>query len=283
MENSLQKEIDLMAKSIKTDNYPMSIGELANLYLDGDLQINPIYQRMFRWDITQQSALIESILLNIPIPPVYVYQNEKGKWNLIDGQQRLSTIFKFMGILKNESEDGSTEEVEVEPLTCTKFLPSLEGKYWDNEDEDISLTDAQRRYIKRSKILIIIIDKSSDEFAQYEMFQRLNTGGSHLSPQEIRNCIIVMKNEEFYKKLRDMSKYTNFINSFKTDKLWQSQNLLITFMAIVGNLSFTDLYNDSRELLKKIKNNSVSDAIIIFEKLKDDYSNIIDFIENFNI
>lgn len=87
MENSLQKEIDLMAKSIKTDNYPMSIGELANLYLDGDLQINPIYQRMFRWDITQQSALIESILLNIPIPPVYVYQNEKGKWNLIDGQQ----------------------------------------------------------------------------------------------------------------------------------------------------------------------------------------------------
>ena len=89
MENSLQKEIDLMAKSIKTDNYPMSIGELANLYLDGDLQINPIYQRMFRWDITQQSALIESILLNIPIPPVYVYQNEKGKWNLIDGQQRL--------------------------------------------------------------------------------------------------------------------------------------------------------------------------------------------------
>ena len=78
MENSLQKEIDLMAKSIKTDNYPMSIGELANLYLDGDLQINPIYQRMFRWDITQQSALIESILLNIPIPPVYVYQNEKG-------------------------------------------------------------------------------------------------------------------------------------------------------------------------------------------------------------
>lgn len=100
MENTLQKEIDMMAKAIKTDSYPMSIGELSNLYQDGDLKINPIYQRMFRWDITQQSALIESILLNIPIPPIYVYQNEQGKWNLIDGQQRLSTIFKFMGILK---------------------------------------------------------------------------------------------------------------------------------------------------------------------------------------
>ena len=82
MENSLQKEIDLMAKAIKTDNYPMSIGELANLYQEGDLKINPIYQRMFRWDITQQSALIESILLNIPIPPIYVYQNEKGHRNV---------------------------------------------------------------------------------------------------------------------------------------------------------------------------------------------------------
>ena len=214
MENSLQKEIDSMAKAIKTDNYPMSIGELANLYQEGDLKINPIYQRMFRWDITQQSALIESILLNIPIPPIYVYQNERGTWNLIDGQQRLSTIFKFMGILKKDSEDeDGVDFVEGEPLACTKFLPSLEGKYWDNEDESISLTDAQRRYIKRSKILIIIIDKSSDEFAQYEMFQRLNTGGSHLSPQEIRNCILVMKNEEVYKKMREMSRYQNFINA----------------------------------------------------------------------
>lgn len=210
MENNLQREIDSMAKSIKTDNYPMSIGELANLYQDGDLNISPIYQRLFRWDITQQSALIESILLNIPIPPIYVYQNEKGKWNLIDGQQRLSTIFKFMGILKKSEQDEEGDKFKQEPLTSTKFLPSLEGKYWDNEDEDKSLTDVQRRYIKRAKILIIIIDKSSDEFAQYEMFQRLNTGGSHLSPQEIRNCILVMKNEEIYKKLKEMSEYENF-------------------------------------------------------------------------
>lgn len=197
MENKLQIEIDKMAKSIKTDNYPMSIGELANIYQEGDLRIDPIYQRTFRWDISQQSALIESILLNIPIPPIYVFQNERGKWNLIDGQQRLSTIFKFMGILKQTSEkdiDGEdiSEYFQREPLTRTKFLPSLEGKFWEDEDETKSLTDAQRRYIKRAKILIIIIDKSSDEFAQYEMFQRLNTGGSHLSAQEIRNCILVM-------------------------------------------------------------------------------------------
>ena len=216
--NSLQEQIDTMSKAIKTDSYPMSIGELAALYKEGDLNISPAYQRMFRWDIEQQSALIESIILQIPIPPIYVFQSEDGKWNLIDGQQRLSTIFKFMGILKRDMQDiegGETNKnlYEREPLTRTKFLPALEGKYWEDDDPEKSLTDVQRRYIKRSKILIIIIDKSSDNFAQYEMFQRLNTGGSHLSPQEIRNCLLVVKNEDVYKWFKMLSENEDFRNA----------------------------------------------------------------------
>lgn len=216
--STLQEQIDTMSKSIKTDSYPMSIGELAGLYKDGDLDISPVYQRMFRWDMEQQSTLIESILLQIPIPPIYVYQSEDGKWNLIDGQQRLSTIFKFMGILKKNIQDVEGEETnkklyEREPLTRTKFLPALEGKYWEDDDPEKSLTDAQRRYIKRSKILIIIIDKSSDSFAQYEMFQRLNTGGSHLSPQEIRNCLLVVKNEDVYRWFKTLSENEDFRNA----------------------------------------------------------------------
>ena len=216
--SSLQEQIDTMSKSIKTDSYPMSIGELAALYKDGDLDISPVYQRMFRWDMEQQSALIESILLQIPIPPIYVYQSEDGKWNLIDGQQRLSTILKFMGILKKDMHDVDDEETnedlyEREPLTRTKFLPALEGKYWEDDDPEKSLTDAQRRYIKRSKILIIIIDKGSDSFAQYEMFQRLNTGGSHLSPQEIRNCLLVVKNEDVYRWFKTLSENEAFRNA----------------------------------------------------------------------
>lgn len=271
MENALQIEIDKMAKAIKTDNYPMSIGELANIYQEGDLRIDPIYQRTFRWDISQQSALIESILLNIPIPPIYVFQNERGKWNLIDGQQRLSTIFKFMGILKQTSEkdvDGedTSEYFQREPLTRTKFLPSLEGKFWEDEDETKSLTDAQRRYIKRAKILIIIIDKSSDEFAQYEMFQRLNTGGSHLSAQEIRNCILVMKNEAKYKSLRNMSKDANFQDAVpisEKDVDEQGYMELVTKYFVLRYSQFqvsdSENYNDflTDEILKLIDNDSI--------------------------
>lgn len=212
-DSKLQNEIDRMRKQIKTDSYPMSIGELANLYRDGDLNINPIYQRLFRWDIAQQSALIESILLGIPVPPIYVYQDGEGKWNLIDGLQRLSTIFKFMGILKNHNDDedgGNDNTARPEPLAATKFLQELKGKVWTSEDGSDSLTEVQRRLIKRSKLPIIIIDQSSDDFAEYEMFQRLNTGGSSLSPQEIRNCVLIIKNEKIYQSFKDLSEENVF-------------------------------------------------------------------------
>ena len=145
-------------------------------------------------------------------------------------------------------------------------MPSLEGKYWDNEDTNISLTDAQRRYIKRAKILIIIIDKSSDEFAQYEMFQRLNTGGSHLSPQEIRNCILVMKNEEVYKKLKDMSKYQNFINTLPiSEKDSEEQGyleLIVKYFVLrysSFNVSDSENYNSflTDEILDLINKNNI--------------------------
>ena len=257
---TLQDQIDKMSKSIKTDNYPMSIGELAGLYRDGDLNISPIYQRLFRWDIDQQSALIESILLDIPIPPIYVFQDEDGKWSLIDGQQRLSTIFKFMGILKKsrDEEDENEELYERESLTKTKFLPALEGKFWEDEEEENSLTEAQRRYIKRSKILIIIIDKSSDGFAQYEMFQRWNTGGSHLSPQEIRNCILVMKDEGAYKGLKELSENIYFQSSLPlSEKDAEEQGYLeLVVKYFVLRLSRIDV-SDSENY-----NNFITDEII---------------------
>lgn len=205
---SLQNEIDKMAKEIRTDKYPMSIGELASIYNVGELDVHPEFQRIFRWDLTQKSNLIESILLGIPIPPIFVSQNDKGVWDVIDGQQRLSTIFEFMGILKDEN------GIVVGPseLTKTKFLPSLEGKWWESEDNEKSLTEPQRRFIKRSKLDITIIDKTSDSNAKYELFQRLNTGGTRLSPQEIRNCLLVMINEPFYRELREMNEYDFFRN-----------------------------------------------------------------------
>lgn len=244
----LQTEIEKMRKKIKTDNYPMSIGELANLYRDGDLNINPIYQRLFRWDIAQQSSLIESILLGIPIPPIYVYQDSEGKWNLIDGLQRLSTIFKFMGILKcnkNDVDESIDNNAQPEPLIATKFLQSLNHKMWISDDKHGSFTETQRRLIKRAKLPIIIIDQSSDDFAQYEMFQRLNTGGSHLSSQEIRNCILIVKNEKIYKTFKKLSEMNVFQQTLPLSEKEEKEQGYIELVVKYFVLKYASLTNVS--------------------------------------
>src|SRR6201985_4017399 len=97
----LQNEIEEAKRLVKTDAYQMSIGELVNMYRDGDLVINPDFQRLFRWEIGQKSKLIESLLLGIPIPSIFVFEQEDSKWELIDGLQRISTLLEFMGLLRD--------------------------------------------------------------------------------------------------------------------------------------------------------------------------------------
>jgi len=185
----------------------MSIGELLNLYRDNELDIHPEFQRFFRWSDWQKSRLIESILLGIPIPSIFVAQRQDGVWDVIDGLQRLSTIFQLIGVLKDES------GMQVQPLvlTGTKYLPALEGKIWDDNfaNED-ALDRDQQLIIKRSKLDVKIILRESDESSKYELFQRLNTGGSPLSDQELRNCILITVDRDFYAWVSMLADDENF-------------------------------------------------------------------------
>ena len=206
---SLIDEVNEKRKEIRTDGYAMSISEWASLYESKEVDIHPEFQRFYRWGDTQKTNLIESILLGIPIPPVFVSQRDDGIWDVVDGLQRLSTIYQFMGILKDENGNNIAPLV----LSGTKYLPSLKGRKWNSpDDEDNSLSQELRLIIKRSKISVSIILKESDDTAKYDLFQRLNTGGSNLSPQEVRNCILVMINKEFYNWLQSISFHESFQN-----------------------------------------------------------------------
>lgn len=213
---TLQNEIDARSKEIHTDGYPMSLGELINMYRDDELQLQPDFQRFFRWNDVQKTRFIESILLGIPIPSIFVARGENGVWDVVDGLQRLSTIFEFVGILKNDKE----ETLAPLSLQGTKFLPSLKGKKWEDKcDLENSFTPEQRIDFKRSKLDVKIIKKGSDEEAKFELFQRLNTGGSSLTNQEIRNCLMIMSNKKFYEWLFELSKDSNFQSTLPlTDK-----------------------------------------------------------------
>ena len=228
---SLESEIKKARKEIVSDGYDMSLGEVINLYKEDELKINPEFQRLFRWDITRKTRFIESILLGIPIPPIFVFQDKDGNWELIDGLQRLSTIFEFCGVLKN-----TNGIAEASTLEGTKFLPSLANKRWQVWKEgDDAIDKAMQLQIKRARIRVEILLKESDQNAKYELFQRLNTGGAQLSEQEVRNCVAVMINLKIYKLLKRLSDRTTFkATTCQTEKAIEKQaglELVLRFLA----------------------------------------------------
>ena len=144
--------------------------------------------------------------MGIPIPSIFVSQREDGVWDVIDGLQRLSTILEFVGELRKE--DGR----KLPPLVLkkTKYLPSLEGKKWEDEDPDSAIGSANQLVIRRSKIDVKIILRESSKSSKYELFQRLNTGGSQLSDQELRNAILIMVNPEANRWIANLAADVNF-------------------------------------------------------------------------
>ncbi len=215
----LQEEIDKKRNKIFTDAYPMSVGELVSLYRDGEIDLHPEFQRFFRWDIFQKTRFIESVLVNIPIPSIFVYQRDDGIWDVIDGVQRVSAIFEFIGILED------SEGKPLPPLRLEKgdFLPSLKGKVWkreneeDGDDEDESqknqtdcFTISQRIEFKRARIDVKIVKEDRNESARFELFKRINLGGTPLSEQEVRNFLTVMINQKFYQFLKELASDDNF-------------------------------------------------------------------------
>lgn len=269
---SLEKQIKKARKEIVSDGYDMSLGEVMNLYKDDELKINPEFQRLFRWDITRKTRFIESILLSIPIPPIFVFQDKDGNWELIDGLQRLSTILEFSGVLKGP--EG--EKIEPSTLEGTKFLPSLSDKCWQVWNEgDSAIDKSMQMQIKRARIRVEILLKESDENAKYELFQRLNTGGAQLSEQEVRNCVAVMINNDFYKLLKNLSEIDDFIKTVnQTEKAVEKQagvELVLRYFAFKHHpyKKGLDVHEYLDEALVEIsKNNTIdwSQEEVLFKK-----------------
>ena len=268
----LIEELKIRVREFKTDGYPMSLGEISNLYENNELVINPNFQRFFRWTQAQKSRLIESILLGIPIPPIFVYQREDGVWELVDGLQRISTIFEFLGKLKGA--DG--QYLPYGRLTGTKLLSSLENVTWNGEEPgSVAFPKPLQLDFKRSKIKVEIIQKESDANAKFEVFQRLNTGGTFLSEQEVRNCLLVMVNEPSFYWLEELSQFDKFAECVSLTERALSERydmeLALKYLALsrseLAGRDVTDFLTDSINQLF-VEQNIASDAESVrFKKL----------------
>lgn len=260
-------ELSKERKNIKTDSYSMSIGEIISLYKENDLILNPAFQRLFRWDDEKKSKFIESILIGIPIPEIFVAQDEQGTWTIVDGVQRLSTLLQLTGDLESK-----------EPLTLTetKYLPSLKDMTWSTLPTDV------QRVLKRSKLGINIILTENSIQAQYELFQRLNTGGIHLEDQEIRNCLMIMLNETYYDEINQLKNYSPFKDSLSfAEKRFEKEEhmeLIIRYFIakhnsinyedyVLSNLKLSDFIDDQITRIISDDSFNLDEEILIFKRV----------------
>lgn len=169
---------------------------LSFIKVDGDNvwgNLRPEYQRRLRWDNKKKSKLIESFIMNVPVPPVFLYEKELGRFEVMDGQQRLNAIAEFFS--------GKF------PLEGLDIWKALNGKNYS------TLPPLVRRGLDRAKISAITLTADNSTTAtdsldlRAQVFERLNTGGERLNPQELRNSLY---SGSFNKLLIDLSKWDVF-------------------------------------------------------------------------
>jgi hypothetical protein len=210
----LLDDVEQHRTDIATDAYTATWRELLSQYRDGDLKINPDYQRLFRWDGDQQTQYIESLILGIPSPPVFLAQNDDGRFEVLDGLQRISTLLKFFAnerplekpveLPDPEDLDADFEQNDIttpSTLQSGRILESLEG------ETSTTLPETLVRAIKYARIAVILVEKGSKRRARYEVFRRLNRFGSILSDQEVRNCTARLLGAEFPDTLRQLARH----------------------------------------------------------------------------
>lgn len=252
----LEKEVREARNSLSTDRLDMSFGEIMSMYERDEIIIDPAFQRLYRWSDYQKTRFIESLLLGIPIPPIFVAEDENGKWELVDGLQRLSTVLSFCGYLKVKNKDENNWS-----MIAGDLVKNLLNKDFDELPLKFQLN------IKRSTCRIEIIKWDSNYDMRYELFNRLNTGGSELTDQEIRNCIFRGVSDNFNIYLKEVSENENFLLLISpTDK--QVSELYLQELV----LRYSSLYNNAENVKNNISQH-MTDFMrsVVEEKREFDY------------
>jgi len=256
----LLTEVESARNSLKTDRLDMSFGEIMSMYERDEIIINPEFQRFYRWTDQQKTRFMESVFLGIPIPPIFVAEDDNGRWELVDGLQRLSTVLSFFGILKvmPKKNNWILEDGDI--------VKSLEG--FSNSELPMKL----QLNVKRATCRVEIIKWDSQYDMRFELFNRLNTGGTPLTDQEIRNCIfrgVTSKFNDFLKKLSQNQKFVELIGASEKEihELYLEE-LVLRFMTMYKN------YNNIKFSMGQQMTNFMKNAVYYDNFKYDIYESI---------
>lgn len=169
-DQEVSKRFEEAQLSLVQQSSDLSLESVSGMVESGAIDVKPEFQRRERWSQAQSSALIESFLLNIPVPPVYLAEEEFGRYSVIDGKQRITSINQFM--------------TNTLALTDLARFTEIEGLRFTNLPSELSNALRVRPYIR-----VVTLLRQSDPETKYEVFHRLNSGGEALNAQEIRNVL----------------------------------------------------------------------------------------------
>ena len=184
-------------RELLTSQVDFNLGTLSDLVTQKQIDLSPKYQRRDRWDETRQSRLIESFLMNVPVPAVFLNEDKYGRYSVIDGKQRLTAVNDFLrGRLK---------------LRGLQVFSEINGKTFDDLAQEL-----QNVIRVRPLLRTVIVLKQSDEDVKFEVFRRLNTGGIRLNAQEIRNSTYPGPFNDMILELSENEKFHNLLGIAST-------------------------------------------------------------------
>lgn len=253
-------ETDTDFQGINSYTVGNSVRTIKDMIDHDIIDLKPEFQRDFVWDIRRASKLVDSLLTNLPIPNILLGKYKKTeKFIVIDGQQRLKTIYFF---LTGEFNDNG----KIKPFK----LRGLENKSW-NGKSFAELDEFLQRKILNSSINSTILDNiDSKPRIVFEIFNRLNTGGVPLTNQEVRNCIFSGNFNEQLKEINENSNWRNLFGNPRPNKRMTDVDLVLRFFSLYG-----EKYLDYKAPMREWLNNAMKENIEGLDDL-DEFKSLFD-------
>lgn len=200
---TLQQQLDGERRLVSFDSYDLSVRQLLDMFESGEIEVPPEYQRQFIWDESRESQLIESVMLGIPVPSLFMATNSDSTWEIVDGVQRLGTLAHFLGSPGLLSKVNRPTPLVIEDLDK---LSALNGVLHKDLPKSIQLMFSTR------PVRVTVLNDKSDLNVRFDLFERLNTGGISLTNQEIRNCVYRGRFNDDLKKLVSDKNFCDVVN-----------------------------------------------------------------------
>ena len=240
---------------IEIGEAPFSIFEYLRQLEKGKIVIQPDFQRNQVWNNTQKSKFIESILLNFPLPPIYLNETKEAQYIVIDGLQRTTALRQFYS--------GKIT------LGGLEALPKYNGETFK------SLPETLRSKFEDKKLTIFVLKPSTPMVVIYDLFNRINTGGTQLNRQEVRNCIFIGKSTKLLKELSEQQYFKEAIDWGIRDTRMKDREAVLRYLSFRWfnyKIEYTgDMSEYVETAMKRI--NKLDDSII--DRMKADFESVM--------